>query len=477
MYAGEKRVLVVDDSPEIVDLVDEFLGELGYTCVVARTGGEALEEVRGGFKGVVVLDLELPDINGLDVFERLLQDCPSNPVIVFSAFASFEQVSEAIRLGAFDFIAKTDNPFDVLGDTVGRAWDSFVTGESEPVLVGRSIPGGVIGDSTPMLRVMNLVEQVVDTRVTVLLEGESGTGKEVIAGAIHKGSSRQTGPFVAINCAGIPATLLESELFGHERGAFTGATSRRAGKFEQANGGTVFLDEIGELDLTMQAKLLRVLQEREVVRIGGAERVKLDVRVLSATNRDLVKEVEEGRFRADLFYRLAVFRIRLPPLRERVEDLPALAENILSRFARSEGLSAAPVLTRPAFSLLQRYSFPGNVRELENILSHGAVVSRDGQIGIYDLPEVIRGQVDQEQAEDVRGSHRASYGGSVLGRLRFPEEVRPMEEIEVRYMREVLGVCDGNVSKAAKLMGLSRQTLYRKLPELKAIQSDDESRA
>ena len=198
-----------------------------------------------------------------------------------------------------------------------------------------------------MLRVMNLVEQVVDTRVTVLLEGESGTGKEVIAAAIHKGSSRETGPFVAINCAGIPSNLLESELFGHERGAFTGATSRRAGKFEQANGGTVFLDEIGELDLSMQAKLLQVLQEREVVRIGGAERIKLDVRILSATNRDLAKEVEEGRFRADLFYRLAVFRIRLPPLRERVEDLPPLAENILGKICSKRGPEGGPSLDPP----------------------------------------------------------------------------------------------------------------------------------
>lgn len=470
----QRHALVVDDLPEMVELIREHLEDEGFTVHTATTGAQAIQQVNNGFKGVVVLDLQLPDMNGMEVFRTLLDDAPYNPVIVLTAYASFEQVAEAIRLGAFDFISKTDEVFEHLGDAVSRAWGTLRPDEHEiPKESGRSYPT-VVGQSSAIQNVMKLVHQVVNTRVTVLLEGESGTGKEVIARAIHDRGNRAAGPFVAINCAGIPASLLESELFGHERGAFTGAISRKLGKFEQANGGTVFLDEVGELDMAIQSKLLRVLQEKEVVRIGGSERIRLDVRIVSATNRDLGKEVEEIRFRSDLFYRLAVFRIRLPPLRERMDDLPLLVDFILRKFAANEGMETPPVLSKPAMSLLEEFPFPGNVRELENILAYAAVVARDGQVGIYDLPESVhevvrnrhKGKTSFGRPSRAFKESREEYFGEMIPTR---ESVLPLDELTDAYMRHVVAVCGGNITQASKRLGVARQTLYRRLPELKDV--------
>lgn len=465
----KKYVMVVDDLPEIVSLLKMHLEEEGYGVSCAASGSEALEHVNNGFQGVIVLDLQLPDLDGMDVFRALLERTPSSPVIILSAFASFEQVAAAIELGAFDFISKADMSFERVLEAVGLAWNSMA---GRPDVLVPAEPeehdSGIVGESPAIMEVTTLIQQVVNTRVTVLLEGESGTGKEVVARAIHTKSRRSKGPFIAINCAGIPPSLLESELFGHERGAFTGAVGRKVGKFEQANGGTVFLDEIGEVDLSIQSKLLRVLQEKEVARIGGSERIKLDVRIVSATNRELEKEVAEMRFRADLFYRLAVFRIILPPLRERLGDLKLLSEFILERFAASEGLASAPSLTKPALSLLEQFPFPGNVRELENILSYAAVVSRGNALGIYDLPQSVhqyfRAKRGEEEADGVKRQLKAgeiAFEGTVPTR----DSVVPLSKITDAYMRHVLAICDGNVSEAAKRMGVARQTVYRRLPE------------
>jgi len=315
---------------------------------------------------------------------------------------------------------------------------------------------GIVTQSREMLSLIRTLKQVVDSKVAVAIQGESGTGKELVAKAIHYSGPRRNQPFVAINCAGIPDTLLESELFGYEKGAFTGAVSRNAGKFEQANKGTLFLDEIGEMELSLQAKILRVLQEMSFERLGGSETVEVDVRIVSATNKVLEEEVKSGNFREDLFYRLSVFPVNLPPLRRRKEDVPMLAQHFLKRFAGDEG-KRIEGFTQGVVDRLMRYDYPGNVRQLENIIAHAVVVCGGNRIDISDLPPYLKGGHDSSLPPLL------SIGATGSESL-FPDNrVVPLREIEDRAIQHALKVCKGNVSLAAKQLGVSRATIYRKV--------------
>jgi DNA-binding NtrC family response regulator len=389
----EHRALILDDVPELAKLIEHHLRRQDFATQCVSTGAEALAAVEAGFNGIVIVDVFLPDINGIELIDRLRTINPNNPIIIITAHGTEDIHREAIKRGAYQFILKDENFSERLVLSAKNAAQTLELSHRvkslSDELAGRHRFHDIISQSPQMKRIFDVLQQVVDSNVTVLIQGDSGTGKELVARAIHFTSSRASGPFVAINCAGIPATLLESELFGYEKGAFTGATQRKKGKFEAANGGTLFLDEISEMDLNLQSKLLRVIQERELEPLGTNKKVTLDIRIISATNRQLLDEVHNGRFREDLYYRLAVFPIVLPPLRERKGDVPLLARHFVGKFADVEG---KPIkgLTRDAIDRLEGYPFPGNVRELENIISHAAVVCNTEYIEHDDLPQHVR---------------------------------------------------------------------------------------
>ena len=389
----EHRALILDDVPELAKLIEHHLRRHDFATQCVSTGAEALAAVEAGFNGIVIVDVFLPDINGIELIDRLRTLNPNNPIIIITAHGTEDIHREAIKRGAYQFILKDENFSERLVLSAKNAAQTLELSHRvkslSDELAGRHRFHDIISQSRQMKRIFDVLQQVVDSNVTVLINGDSGTGKELVARAIHFSSSRASGPFVAINCAGIPATLLESELFGYEKGAFTGATQRKKGKFEAANGGTLLLDEISEMDLNLQSKLLRVIQERELEPLGSNKKVTLDIRIISATNRQLLDEVHNGRFREDLYYRLAVFPIALPPLRERKGDVPLLARHFVGKFADAEG-KAIKGLTRDAIDTLEAYPFPGNVRELENIISHAAVVCNTEYIEHGDLPQHVR---------------------------------------------------------------------------------------
>ncbi|MBM4398105.1 MAG: sigma-54-dependent Fis family transcriptional regulator [Deltaproteobacteria bacterium] len=464
-----KQILIIDDYPQLVDFLTERLSAEGYAVRTAATGADGMAAV-ASFTGVVLLDVRLPDGSGLDLFQKIKSVNADLPVIFITAHATVDMAVEATRQGAFDFIAKGSDLLKRLNVAVKNAFDRLAMTEqlrrlttqlSEKVQFDQFI---TVSPRTQ--QILNTLEAVVNSGVSVLVEGESGTGKELIARAIHVNGARRGGPFVAVNCAGIPETLLESEMFGYEKGAFTGATARRAGKFESAHNGTLFLDEVGELPKSLQAKLLRVLQDHTFERVGGNETVSADVRIVSATNRDLMAEVKAGRFREDLFYRLSVFPVRLPPLRERPEDVPVLAQHFLRRFGTEEGKTLTG-FAAPALAVLASHPFPGNVRELENMVRHAVILARGPEITEDDVAATL-------------GSHRVHVAGTGPGSAKpiaaaagtplpdrlsaaFPtfESIATIRELQLAYLQRALRASGGNVSKAARALGLGRATMYR----------------
>jgi two-component system response regulator HydG len=440
-------ILVVDDEPSARGTLALLLRKRRHRVTEAEGVSEALKRLAEDAFDLVVTDLRMPDGDGLDVLRAVKATGADADVILLTAYAGWESAKEAIRLGAFDYFEKGREP-DEFFHRVDRALDErALRRENENLrrqVRDRFGPGGIVARSAEMERVLELVARVAPTDATMLIAGESGTGKEIIAKAIHHASARSQGPFVAVNCGALPEALLESELFGHVRGAFTGATAAKRGLVEEAHGGTLLLDEIGEMPPALQVKLLRVLQSGEVRPVGATQASTVDVRVLAATNRDLDQMVRQGAFREDLFYRLNVIALRVPPLRERREDIAPLAEHFLERFARRQGRGLT--LAGPALERLLRHAWPGNVRELENAMERTAILARGAVVEPDDLPPAI--------AQDAAAALPADAPAA-----------ETLAEAERAHILQVLARHGGSQSRAADALGIGRTTLWRKLKD------------
>jgi len=439
------RVLVVDDEPAQRELVGGFLRKQGFEVAEAPDGRTALERFRKEPFDLLLTDQRMPGLSGLELLEAARAVTPAVSMIIMTAYGTIETAVAAIKGGAADYLTKPLN-LDELLHRIAQVRERqrliMENRELREALQERHRVEGIIGESGRMQEVLSLVRRVAGSDATILIQGESGTGKELIARAIHYASPRAGAPLVSVNCAALPETLLESELFGHEKGAFTGAVAARKGRFELADGGSLFLDEIGDLPLHLQVKLLRVLQEREFERVGSSRPVSVDVRLLAATHRDLEALVRAGRFRDDLYYRINVVSIALPPLRERREDIPLLLDHFVEKFARRNGKRISG-LTRDAREALLRYDYPGNVRELENLVERAVVLTRDEVIGLEDLPLGVKereGETSGETSLTVR-----------------------VEGLERRMIREALDRADGVQTRAAEILGISERVLRYKL--------------
>ncbi len=440
------NILVVDDDAANLVSLQKILDREGFSVIGAGGGREALGVLRKERVSVLLTDLMMPEVDGLELLRACKLTSPHTAVVVMTAYGTVETAVAAMKEGAYDFITKPLRRADVVRAVVRADERASLRFENQSLRdaldrAGRSQE--IIGRSAVMRRAVELLERVAPARTTVMLRGESGTGKEVFARALHRMSGRREGPFVAVNCAAIPESLIESELFGHERGAFTGAVARRDGRFQLADGGTLLLDEIGDLPLPMQGKLLRAIQEGEVERIGGSRPIPFDVRLVAATNRDLEALVEEGRFRSDLLYRLDVIAIELPPLRERGEDIPRLAHHFLRRLA-AVNHKALSGFEPEALAALQAWTWPGNVRELENAIERAVVLCRGERVALEDLRDRVA------QAEGSGGLMQIAVG-------------TPLEEIERLAIAETLKMTGGDKRRAAMLLGIAVRTIYRKL--------------
>ncbi len=462
----QKNILVVDDDTAHRTMLKTLLTSWGYRTMEADDGKSAIAAVQKSVFDLVLMDIRMVTMSGLEALPEIRAYNPAIPIIIITAYASVETAVEALKKGAYDYLTKPLD-FDELRLTMERAMDHSTLKEENRILrekLGdRFDRRNLIGRSASMIRLLETAAQVAESDATVLITGESGTGKEMIAGLIHFNSPRRDKPLVKLNCAAIPETLLESELFGHEKGAFTGADRRKEGKFRQAEGGSLFLDEIGEMPLTMQVKLLRVLQERELTRVGGDEVLPIDVRLIAATNRDLIKDIGAGRFREDLFYRLNVVTLAVPPLRERREDIPLLAQEFLAGFCK-KNKKRINGFTPRAMDRLLRHFWPGNVRELMNTIERAVVLSRGdyldeedlslldftGNARIAEAPAVSTEMADNE--ESVAGGASASEKPPVS-----------LEEIERETIIQTLASANGNKSEAARRLGITRRTLHKKL--------------
>lgn len=443
------KIVVADDEPRIRKMICRLLMDEGYEVMPVENGREAVEALLSFQPDVILLDQQMPVMTGVEALEEIKQIAPNQVVLFVTAFGSISLAVDAVKKGAYDFIEK---PFDndKLLLTVGRAVEhSRMKGEISNLKksLGEK-KSAVIGDNTGLKQVMTQVRRVAETNATVLIHGESGTGKELIARAVHDNSLRSQGPFVAINCGAIPLTLMESELFGHERGAFTDAKEAKAGTFERADGGTLFLDEVGELPLDAQVKLLRVLEERRITRIGGKKAIPVDVRIVAATNRNLDDEVKNGHFRLDLLYRLNVFTLILPPLRERKEDIPLLTNFFIRKYNRTLSLDVQSV-SPEAISLLTSYDWPGNVRDLENAIQSSMILCTGGVIRPEHLPDRIKGY-ELAEAQTVSGSS----GNSI-------REINAQMEKEL--IIEALKKHNFNRTLTAEALNISRKTLFNKM--------------
>jgi two-component system response regulator HydG len=441
--------LIVDDERSMCELLETALRLRDFESRWYTSADEALLTLDDGNFDAVLTDLKMPGTTGLQLCEKIVANRPDIPVVVMTAFGSLETAVSAIRVGAFDFVTKPIE-MDLLAIVLQRAVTHRRLQDQVKLLSERVEQNGrfgeMIGDSPAMQDLYDQLTRVADSESSILITGESGTGKELVARSLHRRSRRAKGPFVPVNCAAIPETLLESELFGHAKGAFTDARSERKGLFQQAEHGTLFLDEIGEMPQSMQAKLLRALEENKLRPVGGDKEVEFDVRVLSATNRDLETAIEDGRFREDLYFRLNVIQLELPPLRARGTDVLLIAQHYVTTLAARAAKAITGISDKAAEKLLA-YSWPGNVRELRNVIERAVALTRYEQIAIEDLPEKIR---NYRSDQVVVGGHD-------------PAELLPMKEVERRYIQHVLNTVGGNKTTASRILGLDRKTLYRKL--------------
>jgi DNA-binding NtrC family response regulator len=501
------RILIVDDDPVQCRILEGMLQKSGYEAVTLNNGDAALGLLTGSDGAridCVILDLVMPNLDGLGVLARLRQAAINVPVIVQTAHGGIDNVVSAMRAGAIDFVVKPAGVERLQVSLRNALNTSALEGELQRIKHSRSGTLGfndIITKSPAMQSALRMAEKAATSNIPVLISGESGVGKELIARAIHGSSDRRAKPFVAVNCGAMPENLVESILFGHEKGSFTGATERHTGKFIEASGGTLFLDEVGELPLAAQVKLLRAIQEGEVEPVGGRKPIKVDVRIVSATNRDLIADVKAGRFREDLFYRLHVFPITVPPLRERLADIPALTRHFLARFAAEEG-KRIRLITPEALHILSTFRWPGNIRQLENTLFRAVVLAESDTIGLSEFPQ-IAAQIpaqpeaapreseqplvpDESHAELPLAALEIEPHGAIAASLPAPAvnalplldaagEVRPLEELETELIRYAITHYRGQMSEVARRLQIGRSTLYRKLEALGLNTEQDEA--
>ncbi len=445
-----KTILVVDDDSAHRTMLRTLVGGWGYDIVEADDGSTAIEEVKKRPFDMVLMDVRMLKISGLEALERIKSFNPAIPVTIMTAYSSVDTAIEALKKGAYDYLTKPLD-FDKLRLTIERAMEHSKLREENRILresLGKHFDlQHIIGRSPSMVNLLDTVAHVAPSEATIMITGESGTGKELIAGAIHFNSPRKGGPFIKINCAAITETLLESELFGHEKGSFTGADRRKEGRFFQAHGGSLFLDEISEMPLTMQVKLLRVLQERELTRVGGEKVIKVDVRVITATNKNLQELVKEDIFREDLYYRLNVVSLEIPPLRERRDDIPLLGQHFLETLAKKNNKEIKG-FTPGAMDLLIKYDWPGNVRELMNAVERGVVLGRSKYLGDEDFT-IIPSPTEKN--------------GKSLPFFDVTDTPLSLEEVEKAAILRTLETTSGNKSEAARRLGITRKTLHKKL--------------
>ena len=437
------KVLVVDDEAIVREALGDWLKDIGYQVFTAENGHKALEVVEKEKPGIMIADLVMPGMDGIELMKRAKAQQPNIEVIIITAYASIPTAITAMKEGAYDYIEKPFCPerAELLVKKLAEHQELVEENLSlRQRLEDRYRFENIIAKSSKMQRVIEVIKVVAKSNATVLITGESGTGKELVARALHSQSHRHNKPFIAISCAALPESLLESELFGHEKGSFTGAYAQKKGKFEFANGGTLFLDEVGEMSANIQVHLLRVLEEKEFTRVGGNEPIRVDVRVISATNKDLRKAIEKQEFREDLYYRLNVVNIELPPLRERKEDIPLLAEHFLHKFAM-ENRKEVTEFSPEAIEFLLDYDWPGNVRELENAIERAIILSKDSPITTADLPQ----------------ENLSLVGSASIG--------KNLKEVEKSHILNVLRETSENYSEAARILGVSRMTLYNKAKE------------
>jgi two-component system response regulator HydG len=445
------RVLIIDDEKPHAEAVAESLARVGYECVIATTGKAGADKIENEDFDVILTDLRMEDIDGLALLRKAKQDLPDAEVVLITGHGDVKTAVEAIKEGAANYLTK---PVDMgeLRAIVDKAGERLrlarANRELQRQLDERFGFEGVVGNSSKMHDIIAKLRDIAPTSATVLIQGETGTGKELVAKAIHTNSPRKNKPFVAMNCTALNENLLEDELFGHEPGSYTGADRLRKGRFEHANGGTLFLDEVGDMPVTLQAKLLRVLENKEVFRIGSNEPIKVNVRLLSATNHDLEAAVAGGKFRPDLFFRLKVVTIKLPPLRERREDIPLLTAHFIKEFNQQHGKRVQGI-SEPLRRAIAAYDWPGNVRELRNLIESMVVQDHDGTLDLNDIQEG-----DRLRSNLSPDNHSAGPGGFVG---------RPLNEVERYYIEQTLELTGGNREEAARLLGIGERTLYRKI--------------
>ncbi|HWB08004.1 MAG TPA: sigma-54 dependent transcriptional regulator [Pirellulales bacterium] len=457
------KILIVDDEANVLVAFEKMLSVAGHTVLLSRSGERSLELVGREHPDAVVLDVRMPGMNGLDALSAIRNEHPRLPIIVMTGQGTMETAIEATKRGAFDYLLKPFDPAAMLQLIERAVQDSRVMDRQVALDPQQAAPGvdAIVGRSPAMQEVFKMIGRVAPTDATVLIRGESGTGKELVARAIYQHSRRAAEPLYVVNCVAIPETLLEAELFGHERGAFTGAHARRIGKLEQADRGTVFLDEIGDIPPGIQAKLLRVLQERTLERIGGNETINVDVRIVAATNRNLERAMAEGEFREDLYHRLNVVTVRLPPLRERRGDVRPLVNFFLDCVARELGVPS-PAVAPDAWELLENYAWPGNVRELENCIERLVIVTRGHTLQCDNVRQALSSGADAQAAEtleDALGRLVERFFATLSGPQPYEHFLRALDR---RLLSEALARAQGNLARAARLLGIPRATLHDK---------------
>ncbi len=438
------RILIVDDEPNAIKVLSAILSDVGYDVIESSNGEKAIKVISKKDIDVVITDLKMPVKDGAQLFEYIVENYPDIPVIFLTAYGTVESAVHAMTRGAYYYFIKPPD-YLKLKSIVAKAVEQRSLKRELEILKKKLSIGEtyerIIGTTPQMLKILDAVDAVKDSTSSVLIYGETGTGKELIAKALHYTSARTDKPFIAVNCAAIPRELLESELFGFERGAFTGAIMRRIGKIEEASGGTLFLDEIAELEPSLQAKLLRVLQDNEIERLGSNKKIKVNFRLISSTNRDLKKVVESGNFREDLFYRVNVIQVNMPPLRERITDIPLLAAEFIKEFCIREG--KALTLSDEVMKVFQSYNWPGNVRQLKNVIERAVVLAKEKIITVKELPEEFLSLKEQTE---------------------LPHK-KTLKDLEIQAIKDALKECKGNKSRASKMLGISRKAFYKRLRE------------